>query len=494
MTSRLSFATLDQARPAARRPALDPRAMSTGSVHLGVGAFHRAHQAVFTEDAMAAAGESGWGIHAVTQRSARVAEQLDPQDGLYGVLTCGLDGAGEPERSLRIVGAVRAVSFPGEQTGEVLARLAAPTTHLVTLTVTEKGYRRSGDRLDLRDEGVQADLAALREERRTGTAVETAAGSPIGMLARGLARRAHGAATPMSVVCCDNIVHNGPMVGRLVSEFLLAAGADGAAAWVADHVTFPATMVDRIVPATTAAERAAAEAISGLQDEGLVVAEPYRQWVIEDSFAGPRPAWERAGATLTSDVAPFEEAKLRILNGTHSYLAYRGALLGHATIAEAVTDAGLGAEVSAFIDHDVIPTLTPPPGVDLGQYRDSVLERFANPALGHTTQQVAMDGSQKLPVRLLGTAADRLTAGAIPERTARAVAAWMVFVARAADGSSPLVLDDPQAEVLGAAVAGAASGAALADRLLDLEQIFPPALAGDERFRSAVREQVTDLA
>lgn len=493
MTPRLSFATLDQARPAARPPAVDPRAMSIGAVHLGVGAFHRAHQAVLTEDAMAAAGESSWGIHAVTQRSARVAGQLGPQDGLYGVLTCGLGAGGEPHRDLRIMGALRAVSFPGEQTGEVLARLAAPSTHIVTLTVTEKGYRRSGEHLDLHDQGVQADIAALREELRTGTAVDTAAGSPIGMLARGLARRAGGEASPMSVVCCDNIVHNGPMVARLAGELLHAAGAEDAAAWMSAHVSFPATMVDRIVPATTAADRAAAGSISGLRDEALVVAEPYVQWVIEDSFAGPRPAWERAGATITSDVAPFEEAKLRILNGAHSYLAYRGALLGHATIAEAVTDPALRRDVGTFIDEDVIPTLTPPPGVDLVEYRDSVLERFANPALGHTTQQVAMDGSQKLPVRLLGTAADRLASGVVPERAARAVAAWMVFVARAAEGGSPLILDDPLAEVLGAAVAGVGTGAALADRLLDLDQIFPPALAGDDRFRGVVREQVADL-
>ncbi|MFC7404241.1 mannitol dehydrogenase family protein [Georgenia alba] len=489
MTDRLSLTTVTRAAPGVARPPVDPRATTVGLVHLGIGAFHRAHQAVHTEDAMAAAEETTWGIHAVTQRSARVAEQLRPQDGLYGVLTKGLDGAGRPTADLRVVGAVRDVSFPGEQTGEVLARLADPSVHVVTLTVTEKGYRRAGDRLDLDDPGVRTDVAALAGELR-GTEVDDPAGSPIGMLARGLARRARRDATPITVVTCDNIVQNGAMLAGLVRQLLAAAGADDVAAWAAEHAAFPATMVDRIVPATTDADRAEATRLSGLRDEGLVVAEPFTQWVIEDSFAGPRPAWEQAGATLTSDVAPFEEAKLRILNGSHSYLAYRGAVLGHRTIADAVGDHALREEVRAFVDEDVIPTLTPPPGVDLGEYRDEVLGRFANPALGHTTIQVAMDGSQKLPVRLLGTVRDRLAAGAVPHRVGRAVAAWMVFVARSADGEAGLVLDDPLADRLQEAAAG---GDGLADRLLGLTEIFPAELAEDERFRAVVREQVADL-
>ncbi|MFD1717606.1 mannitol dehydrogenase family protein [Georgenia deserti] len=490
MTHRLSLSTLPHLAENVQRPAVDPRDLGTGLVHLGVGAFHRAHQAVYTEDAMAAGGETRWGIHAVTQRSPRVAEQLAPQDGLYGVLTKGLDDAGSPTAQLRIVGAVREISFPGEQTAAVLSRLAHPATHVVTLTVTEKGYRRSGTGLDLDDDGVRADVAALADELG-GRAVDRAAGSPIGMLARGLARRARQDATPITVVTCDNIVHNGAMLTGLVQEFLAAAGADDVADWVHDHVTFPSTMVDRIVPATTDADRAEAEALAGLTDAGLVVAEPFRQWVIEDAFAGPRPAWERAGATLTSDVAPFEDAKLRILNGSHSYLAYRGAVLGHRTIAEAVTDPVLGEEVRAFIDEDVIPTLTPPPGVDLADYRDSVLGRFENPALGHTTIQVAMDGSQKLPVRLLGTARDRLAQAAVPHRAARAVAAWMVFVARAAEGRNGLELDDPLAPTLAEA---AADGGRLGERLLGIREIFPAELAEDDRFRSAVLTQVTELS
>ncbi|GAA4428055.1 mannitol dehydrogenase family protein [Georgenia halophila] len=490
MTDRLSLTTLANLPAQVARPAVDPREVGIGVVHLGIGAFHRAHQAVYTEDAMAAAGDTGWGIHAVTQRSPRVAEQLAPQDGLYGVLTKGLAAGGSPTADLRVIGAVRDVSFPGEQTGAVLARMADPGTHVATLTVTEKGYRRAGDHLDLDDAGVRADVQALADELRTGRESDAAAGSPIGMLARGLARRARRDATPMTVVTCDNIVQNGTMLAGLVSELLTASGADDVAAWVARHVTFPATMVDRIVPATTDDDRDDARSISGVTDAGLVVAEPFSQWVVEDAFAGPRPAWERAGATITSDVAPFEDAKLRILNGSHSYLAYRGAVLGYRTIAEAVGDPRLRDEVRALVDEDVIPTLTPPPGVDLTDYRDAVLGRFENPALGHTTIQVAMDGSQKLPVRLLGTARDRLAAGSVPHRVARAVAAWMVFVARTADGASGLALDDPLAEQLQSAAAG---GGGLVDGLLGVAEVFPPSLAEDERFRSAVGQQVAEL-
>jgi len=482
---RLSFDTLDRLG-AALQPAHDPRGLEIGIVHLGLGAFHRAHQAVFTEDAISATGDTRWGILGVTQRSAAVVEQLRPQDGLYGVLTKG-DGS----TSLRVVGSLRQVAFPGEETGAVLDRIAAPTTHIVSLTVTEKGYRRTASGApDLADPGVAADVAALRAELEGPTGAVEPSRTPIGLLVRGLALRWGRSGAPLTVVCCDNMVDNGATVRALVLAVATAAGPRGErlAGWVEDAVRFPATMVDRIVPATSPAHRAEAATLLGLQDEGLVVGEPFSQWVVQDDFAGPRPRWDLAGATLTSDVEPFERAKLRILNGTHSTLAYLGALRGHRTIAEAVADPELEALARELIDEDVIPTLSAPTGLDLEAYRESVLERFANPNTGHTTIQVAMDGSQKLPIRLLGAAADRLAAGATPRAAARAIAAWAVFVARAgADGT----LDDPMADVLRAAASGAPDG--LADRLLDLAQVFPAEVAGSEAFRAEVRAGVRDL-
>ncbi|MDM8084823.1 mannitol dehydrogenase family protein [Cellulomonas cellasea] len=487
---RLSLDTLDRRghHPEIVGPAHDPRGLDVGIVHLGLGAFHRAHQAVFTEDALAATGDTGWGILGVTQRSARVVEQLRPQDGLYGVLS-----KGEHSTSLRVVGSLREVAFPGDETDAVLARIAAPSTRIVSLTVTEKGYHRTAaGSPDLADPDVASDVAALRAELEgTASGSATPSRTPIGLLVRGIALRRARHEAPLTVVCCDNMVDNGPTVRALVLATAAAAGPRGEslAAWIDGAVRFPATMVDRIVPATTPAHRAEAAALLGLDDEGLVVGEPFSQWVVQDDFAGPRPRWELAGATLTGDVEPYERTKLRMLNGTHSTLAYLGQLRGHRTIAEAVADPEIEALARALVDEDVIPTLSAPDGLDLAAYRESVLERFANPNTGHTTLQVAMDGSQKLPIRLLGTVADRLAAGVVPQAAARALAAWAVFVGQAADGPAPL--DDPLADVLRAAASGAPDG--LADRLLDLGQIFPAEVAGSEAFRAEVRAGVREL-
>ena len=290
----------------------------------------------------------------------------------------------------------------------------------MTLTVTEKGYRRAADgRPDLADPDLAADLDALAAELRGGR-TDAPARSPLGLLLRGLALRARhdaGNRSPWSAATTSPTTE--PVLAALVAATLDAVPhGDRLREWVDASVRFPGTMVDRIVPATTDAHRAEAQSLLGLSDAGLVIGEPFTQWVIQDTFAGPRPAWERVGATLTEDVAPYERAKLRVLNASHSTLAYLGALRGHATIAQAVADPALEATVRALVDEDVLPTLVAPDGMDLAQYRDDVLSRFANPNTGHTTVQVAMDGSQKLPQRLLGTVRDRLDSGAVPTAAA----------------------------------------------------------------------------
>ena len=487
--ARLALDTLAEAgaRPGVSGPAVDPRSLETGIVHLGVGAFHRAHQAVYTEDAAAATGESGWGIMGVTGRSRRVVDQLRPQDGLYSVLT-----RSEGSQSLRIIGSMRAVASPAEDAGTVLAALARPATEIVSLTITEKGYpRTSTGELDLANAGIAADVAALRAE----LASQHDAGpsrTVIGLLARGLGRRFSASGQPLTVLPCDNLAANGKLTRKLVSSFAAAAGASALQSWLEDSVAFPSTMVDRIVPATTEADRALAGRLLGVDDRGLVVAEPFGQWVIEDSFASCRPAWERAGATLTSDVEPYEVAKLRMLNATHSLLAYLGALRGFATIAEAVADPELAQYARLLQSQDVRPTLRTPPGMDLADYGESILTRFANPALGHTTVQVAMDGSQKLPIRVLGTVADRLRSGAIPDMAALVVAAWIVFVYRGHDvHGRPLPLDDPAADTLHRAAVG--SERTLTDRMLALSGIFPDEIAQNTGFRNAVAGHVDML-
>ncbi|MFE6968864.1 mannitol dehydrogenase family protein [Isoptericola sp. NPDC057653] len=471
-----------------------------GIVHLGIGAFHRAHQAVFTELAARATGDRRWGILGVTQRSASVRDQLRPQGGVYAVLT-----AGTHESRLDLVGSVLDVAWPAEETARVLAALAAPTTHVVTLTVTEKGYARDADGgLDV--ERVRADLDALAAEPSADRVVPGA--TAVGLLVRGLAARwraaqASGERRPVTVLTCDNMVDNGRVLERLVGAAVDAAlpgpDGDGLRSWLATDVAFPCSMVDRIVPATTPAQRDAVERELGARDEGLVVGEPFRQWVIEDRFAGPRPEWERAGATLTADVAPWEQAKLRMLNGTHSLLAYAGRLAGHATLAEAVTDPALRERARAFMLDDALSTLAPPDGADLRAYGESLLERFANPATGHTTLQVSMDGTQKIPIRWGGVVADRLAAGVVPAGAAFGLAAWSEVVRR--EAAAGRLVDDPRADELAGVVARAGAGdpaaatpADVARALLALPGLLSAGAGTDERLVAAVVAEVPALA
>ena len=345
---RLGLRTLDRAAA----PVVDPRELGVGIVHLGLGAFQRAHQAVYTEDAVAA--EPGpWGICGASRRSRAVVDALREQDGLYVLLERG------PEQDrARVVGIVREALVATEQPDALRDRLAAESTHVVTLTVTEAGYHHdpAGGRLDTGHPEVAADLAG-------GGAPRT----PVGQLVRGLeARQAAGIDAPLAIVSCDNLPRNGELLRGLVDEFCARAAPGGLADWVAAHADFPSTMVDRIVPAATAGDRGVASGLVGARDEATVVCEPFCQWVLEDAFRGRRPAWEAAGALLVPDTRPYEAMKLRLVNGGHSALAYLGLLRGLETVADAVADPELGPYLERLFEAELAPTLGAVPGVDLG--------------------------------------------------------------------------------------------------------------------------------
>jgi fructuronate reductase len=461
--------------PAASRPRITPGAAGPGIVHLGLGAFHRAHQAVFTEDAMAAAG-GDWGIVGVAPRSPEVVDALQAQDRLYSVTTLGPDG-----RSVRVLASIAGVRRASADPDAVVAVLADPAIRIVTLTVTEKGYRLDPATGNLLlDDELRADLATDRPPATVP-----------GLLIRGLAARHRADAGPIALVSCDNLPANGHRVRGLVDHL---AEATGLTDWVQKNVTCPGTMVDRIVPASTADTYAVAAADLGARDLAAVFGEPYNQWVIEDDFPAGRPAWEKAGAVLTDDPRPWETLKLRSLNGVHSAVAYLGALAGQGTIAEALTLPGLGVVLRRFIAEDIAPSLVPPDGITTVEYGEQVLGRFANPAMGHTTIQVAMDGSQKLPPRVLHTILDRRRAGATARWGALVVAAWMRFVQGTADNGRSLPLNDPLAEVIRARLAAApATPAGVVDALLGIDTIFAPELAGDDVVRALITEWLTEL-
>ncbi|WP_405806749.1 mannitol dehydrogenase family protein [Streptomyces sp. NBC_01187] len=419
--TRLGRTTL-RGLPPECRPALDPEALRTRVVHLGLGAFHRAHQAVWTEQAAARSGEP-WGITAVAPRSPGTARALREQDFLYSLTERRPDGA-----ATRVIAALTGALVMSDDAARVDALLADPAVTVVTLTVTEKGYHRrpgragqQGAALDRAAPAVAADL-----ERTTAGDGHARLTTVIGRLAAGLAARMRSGAAPVTVVSCDNMADNGAVLGAAVREFTAASG------WpdrqtvldrMAEAVAFPATVVDRIVPATTDSDLDRAAAALGVRDTAAVTGEPYRQWVLEDSFAAPRPPWELDGALFVPDVAPYQLTKLRLLNGSHSALAHLGTAAGRDTVADAL-DTDWGAPLVRALCAEVAPTL-PPGGPDPAAYAADLVTRFSNPAMGHRLDQIAADGSLKLPERWLPALRTLRAAGAATPLLELALAGWV---------------------------------------------------------------------
>lgn len=419
---RLSLANIGVLDRAVTRFGYDRTAQGLGIVHLGIGAFHRAHQAWYTDLAMAA-GDRDWAITGVSLRSAGVAEQMNPQDGLYTVTE-----RSEAGWHSRLIGAVREVLVAKDQRAAVIDRIAASACHIVSLTVTEKGYCRAADgSLDF----------GLADE-----------GSLYALIAEALRRR-HDAGLPgLTLLCCDNLADNGKQLTRLMTDYLDRHDPN-LRVWFEAECTCPSTMVDRIVPATTDTDRAELAARIGVEDAAAVLTEPFSQWVIEDRFAGPRPRWELVGAELVGDVRPYETAKLRMLNGAHSFLAYVGLAQGHAYVHEAIADPSLRLMVEALLREEALPTIDAGAGQDLSAYATALVARFANPALNHRLIQIAMDGSQKLPQRWLDTLAANQRDGRECAAIRQGIAAWVRNL-RGANGP----VDDPRAAELGAAARG----------------------------------------
>lgn len=434
-------------------------ALRTGIVHFGPGAFHRAHQADYVDRLLR--HDPRWGIAAVSLRSAGTVEALAAQDGLYTLAIL------DAEPDFRTIGAHRAFHGPGASAA-VRRTLADPLVRLVSSTVTEKGYCLAGDgNLDFAHEDIVHDLAHPADPR-----------SLVGWLALGLSDRRAAGAPPFVTLCCDNMASNGRKLARAVAAF--AERIDpGLAGWIEGEALFPNSMVDSITPATTDALRERVRAQTGWKDAIPVSREAYAAWVIEDVLPADAPDLGAAGAILTPDVAAWERAKLRLLNGPHSSIAYLGLLLGHETVAGAVGDPDLAHFVERLMVEDIAPTLAPSP-IALGAYAKEVLARFGNPAIRHLLSQIAWDGSHKLPYRLLDTIADARAAGRPVERLAIPVAAWMLFVQRRAREGGAIV--DPLADRL--AEAGRQPDAP--ERLLAMRQIFPAALADDAAVRRAI--------
>ncbi|RCV53684.1 fructuronate reductase [Marinitenerispora sediminis] len=455
--------------------------LGTGQVHLGLGNFHRAHQAVYT--AAALAEEDGpWGVHAFASRSRAVVAALREQDLLSAVLEISPGGT-----AVTVPAVHTRADVAADDPAAVVAAIGAEATRVVTLTVTENGYTYSPatQRLDLDDPGVRHDL-------RDGRAPTTV----VGQLVRGLQHRLRSHAAPVTILSCDNLSANGERTASLVREFaaeLPAAEQAELLPWLDRAVAFPSSMVDRIVPATTGAHREAVGRRLGLRDLVPVPAEPFSMWVLEDAFAAGRPRWEAGGALFTDHVEPYELLKLRLLNGTHSLIAYLGALAGAATIPDAVARPFVEQAARAVLLDEYAPTLTVPDGVDLDSYVAQLFGRWANTALGHRTSQVGGDGSVKLAQRVPEPALFHLANGGVPQHLALTVAAYLCCVAPrpgADPGPHAAAMRDPARERLAERSARTGSTRAFVEGVLAEDHLLTPDVGAERAFVERVAELV----
>jgi len=452
--SRLNEAALAGLPAAVRRPAFDRAALKPGIVHLGIGAFHRAHQAVFTEDAIAKRG-GDWGIIGASLQRPDVPDALTAQDCLYTVET--LDKAVRH----RVMGVLKQALYAPRDAAALKAALAAPTTHAVTLTLSEKGYCLDArGALDFAHPDIAADLAAPQSPR-----------SAIGWLALGLEERRKTGAGPLTVISCDNLQNNGARLGAAVAAFA-ARAFPHLGGWLAANSAFPLTLVDCIVPAASPEHRARVAAALEMDDKASVQREAFAQWVIQDRFAGPLPAWGDAGAQIVADVDAYQRLKLHVLNAAHSALAYLGSPRGHVFVRQAIADGEVRNFLDAMMAEEIAPALSP---LDVAAYWKTVVARFANPMIDHRLGQIAEDGSLKLPQRLFPMLLDNARRGRPIARMAAVVRAWLALMATAPSR------DPANAWFAAWAGNGADFGAAL-----DNPALFPDAFRSDARLRAAI--------
>lgn len=410
--ARLNGDTLASLPAAVRRPAYDRSRLAIGMAHLGMGAFHRCHQAEFTDD-MLEHRFGDWGVVGINLRPPLLGETLGAQDGLYSrTLRRG------SESETRVIGCIRRVIDGGNDVGSAVDAIAAPNISVVTITITEKGYCHvpASGKLDERHPDVVHDLASPARPR-----------SAIGVLAEALDRRRHTHGTGLTLISCDNVQSNGNVLRNVLLAFAQERAPD-LAAWIVDQVRFPSTMVDRIVPASQSEDLERAAVACGLEDRAAVIGEPFRQWVIENAFQGRRPAWDIAGAEFVSDVRPYELVKMRLLNAAQSAWAYLGALAGLEYTFQSARDRVLRQLVTTMLEEETAPTVPHVPSMPAASYVASVIDRVQNDAVRHTNHQVATDGSQKIIQRFLNPIRDRLRGGERVDHLALGVAGWMAYL------------------------------------------------------------------
>ncbi len=450
-------------------PKYDRHNCGIGIVHFGPGAFHRAHQAVYTEDAMSQFG-GDWGICGVSLRSSSARDTLQKQDFLYTLATL------DREKKQQIIGSMKEILVSKDQTPQIFARLASADTKLVSLTITEKGYcLNSEGRLDLDHADIKHDLTN-----------PTQPVSAVGFIAIGLYQRFKNNVPAFNVLSCDNVADNGSKLRQAVLDFIEQYQPE-MLSWATENVAFPNSMVDSITPKTEDYTVAEVSAQIGVTDEWPIQREAFTQWVIEDNWNGERPAWDKVGVVFTNDVHGFEKAKLRLLNCLHSTLAYAGRLANFDTVYEVTADSAFSSFIRKLAKQEVIGSFDAPSELDVESYSEQIIERFLNPEIRHLLSQIAWDGSQKLQMRLLPIIKDNVALGRDTTLLATGLAAWFEFIRKAITAGTEIV--DPLADLFTNTAALTSTDVTVAvDAFLAIDGVF------DDEFRAltGVRQQLID--
>ena len=472
---RLSDNTLEILKPSAAKPGYDRNAVGIGIVHMGPGAFHRGHQAIYTEDAVKKSG-GDWGICAVSLNSDTVAKALTPQNGLYTL------AIKDKTPAYRVVGIIKEALCARHEPEKVMARLTSAAVKFVTLTITEKGYALNAlGRLDVNNARIAADLKT-----------PSAPISAIGYLVEASRLRRELRLKPLTLVSCDNLPDNGDKLKTACEDFAELIDKD-LAIYIAGQVRFPNTMVDSITPATDKGVLADVSEHIGLEDASPIQREAFKQWVIEDNLPEDRPDWAGAGAIVTNDVAGFEKTKLRILNGAHSTLTYLGLLAGEESVEDAINNAALRSFVDELITEESIPTIEAPDGLELNAYWSDIQARFENPHIRHLLEQISHDGSQKIPARIFPVILHHMKEGRIAKRACFVAGAWIAFNhARRKLGDNPV--DGYLDQISDMLPVTHSSPELYAAAFLENQDICPGEIAAHPGVRGAIIKAAKDIA
>lgn len=469
MTTKLNAQNLSKLDPKIQLPRYDRQKVGQSIMHVGVGGFHRAHQAVYTDDLLNEGGDLDWGFIGVglLKHDARIYDVMRAQDCLYTVVERSPEGD-----TARVIGSIVDFAFAPENREKVLEQMASPATRIVSLTITEGGYYiDSKGNLDANHQDLQQDLANPHEPSCS-----------FGYLLEALDRRRQRGLTPFTLMSCDNIQGNGEVARKMLTAFAELRDPQ-LRNWIDENCLFPNSMVDRITPATTDELRALVNERFDLDDGWPVMTEPFKQWVIEDHFVQGRPKWEQVGAQMTTDVLPYELMKLRLLNATHQALCYIGMLEGYELVHETMEDPDIRTLCQKLMDDEATATLSPVPGVDLTEYKKSVIERFANSAIRDQLSRLAIYGSSGIPKFVLPSIVDQLKGGRPVKLLSFVIASWFRYLDGVDESGKEMPMLDPMAPSLRKRARAAGRDAR---QLLGMREVFSEELASSPPFVEAV--------